>query len=173
MKFPISLTLIVCLLASTDQMALAQPVLDADTRVAISVELPVIQTSQRYRNPFVAVWVEDEAGDAVTTVEVWYNRDRWLPDLSQWWRKIGRQGSLQFDSVTGATQRPGNYLVQWDARTVSGEAVPAGKYFILVEVSREHGDTERVRLAIDLGESGSGDQQSGRSEIGLVQALVI
>ena len=144
-----------------------------DTLLAISVQIPNYSGTERYRPPFVAIWLETLDGEAETTIEVWYNRPHWLPDLSQWWRKIGSAGSQNYDAITGATQRPGNYLVEWDGTDVSGTPVTAGEYWLWVEIAREHGSTERVRVKIDLNQPGSGGKAQGSSEVGLVQALVI
>ena len=64
-------------------------------------------------------------------------------------------------------------MVEWDGTDVSGTPVTAGEYWLWVEIAREHGSTERVRVKIDLNQPGSGGKAQGSSEVGLVQALVI
>lgn len=45
-----------------------------DTLLAISVQIPNYSGTERYRPPFVAIWLETLDGEAETTIEVWYNR---------------------------------------------------------------------------------------------------
>lgn len=140
--------------------------------MAIELEIPTPAAARRYRPPFVAIWLEELDGTAATTIEVWYNRDRWLPDLNQWWRKLGSGGTSNYDAVTGATHRPGIHIIEWDGKDVFGNQVEVGEYWLWVEIVREHGGSERIKLKIDLSQPGSTAQVEGSSEIGKIRARI-
>lgn len=150
----------------------AQVAEESNPQLSLSLELVNPATGGRYRSPYVAIWLETPEGEAVTTIEVWYERSRWLPDLSQWWRKLGSQGTSQYDAVSGATRRADTYEVEWTGTTIDGQTLPPGEYHLWVEVVREHGGHDRVRVPVDLGMPGSKASATGQSELGLVEVTV-
>ncbi|MCD1597959.1 DUF2271 domain-containing protein [Rheinheimera aquimaris] len=104
----------------------------------ITVQLPEIETSQ-YHRPYVAVWVEDAQQQPVRLIALWVEKPDWLKDLRRFWRKIGRSNTALVDAVSGATQKPGTYTLQWDGKDDNGEPLAAGQYQLLVEAAREQG----------------------------------
>lgn len=122
-------------------------------KVQIDVTLPVIESAMYYR-PYVSVWVEDQQGEVVKNLALWSKEPDWLKDMRRWWRKTGRYGGEDIDSVSGATRRPGVHQLVWDGRDASGVTVPPGEYSIHVEAAREHGSRSWVHVPIQLG-SGS------------------
>ena len=46
----------------------------AAQELAVSVEIPRLRVAE-YHRPYVAIWIEDEAGKAVRTLNVWYDGD--------------------------------------------------------------------------------------------------
>lgn len=106
----------------------------------------------RINNPYVAVWVEDAAGELVDTIALWYLQgqkgSRWLPELTQWYEA---SAATRADTVSSATRAPGAYTVSWDGTDTDGEAVAAGSYHLCIEAAREHGPHSLIRQAIDLG----------------------
>ncbi len=166
-------TLLVGILALTGlSPSLAQTSNPAQSGLSISLEIGASAAATRSRPPFVAIWLETPDGEAVTTIETWYNRSRWLPELSQWWRKLGMLGPAQYDAVTGATRRAGSYQIEWDGLTVSGEAVPVGEYDLWVEAAREHGGHDRVRIRVDFRQPGSRASGQGQAELGQIETVV-
>jgi thiamine biosynthesis lipoprotein ApbE len=120
--------------------------------LAITLEL-ARSDNPRYRRPYVAVWVEDESRQPVRTISLWYERDRWLPELRAWYHDdqiVRSRGGLTMGSTTSATRPPGKYTLKWDGKDDQGKLVKPGKYTICIEAAREHGDYQLVHQEIDL-----------------------
>ena len=67
----------------------------------ISVEIPAMSVAE-YHNPYVAIWLENNASKDVTNLAVWYDTEmrnkkgeKWLKDMRQWWRRSGRSLDMQ------------------------------------------------------------------------------
>ncbi|MEH6394494.1 DUF2271 domain-containing protein [Pseudoalteromonas sp.] len=118
----------------------------------IELTLPDLDV-QPYHRPYVAVWLETPERKHVTTVALWVEKAEWFKDLRQWWRKAGKSDA-NFDGVTGATKRPGNYTINWDGKDLEGNAVTAGKYLLNLEVVREEGGRDYTRVELDLSKDG-------------------
>ena len=121
-------------------------------QLEINIEIPTIDTAP-YHKPYVAAWLETPKRKGVHTLLFWKEQSDWFKDLRQWWRKIGRNKSPNYDSVTGATRKPGTYQLAWDGILVSGEKIPMGSYVLHIEAVREQGNREYLRQKINLGES--------------------
>src|SRR3546814_6317757 len=59
---------------------------------------------------------------------VWYDTDqrdnegvKWLKDLRQWWRRIGRDAAMPVDGVSGATRPPGTHDIAFEIGTKRSE----------------------------------------------------
>lgn len=106
------------------------------------------------KNPYVAVWVEDEAGELVATVALWFLQSRkgleWLNDLRRWATVDGSDTTI--DAISSATRAPGDYRVVWDGTSTGGERVPQGTYYLAIEAAREHGPYSLIREAVTLGD---------------------
>lgn len=124
-------------------------VADSGKKVKIELTQPELSANP-YHRPYVAVWVETLEREPVATVAVWHEQDKWLKDLRQWWRKIGRQGQ-GLDGRTGATVKPGQYTLFWDGKDSKGKDMPEGKYLLNVEAAREEGGRSYLRETITLG----------------------
>ena len=105
------------------------------------------------KNPYVAVWLEDEAGELVATIALWFMQSRkgtkWLSDLRRWATIDGSDETI--DAISSATRRPGSYSVVWDGTDIDGNRALAGDYFIAIESAREHGPYSLIREQIRLG----------------------
>ena len=105
--------------------------------------------------PYIAVWIEDDAGELVETIELWYVQgqkgQRWLPDLRRWFSvdraRIDAGGSNDIDVVSGATRLAGSYDVVWDGATNAGP-IPTGSYFFCIESARERGPYSLIRVPV-------------------------
>jgi thiamine biosynthesis lipoprotein ApbE len=136
------------------QMAfLAAAQAPAESEVIVNVELARIDAG-RYRRPFVAVWVEDKDKFPLRTLALWFDKDRWLPDLRSWYRgdriRSMAEGSSITGSVSSATRSPGKYVLKWDGKDNAGKPVKPGKYTILLEAAREHGTYQVMRQEIEF-----------------------
>lgn len=126
----------------------ADPVRDFE----LSVEFELSSFEGRSPRPFVAVWVENEKSETVRTLALWYNNNRWLPDLKRWYakhfEKIQKQDFV--DAVTGATRSAGKYNLKWDLIDDGGNAVVPGKYTVYIEAARERGTYQLISREIEL-----------------------
>lgn len=127
----------------------------------IQINVPQLEASP-YFKPYVAIWLETEQRQAIDTIALWYQVDqsgqfqedgkKWLKDLRQWWRKIGRTSAHNYDGVTGATRRPGNYILSFDILPAHIEKAK-GKVILNFEAAREEGGRSYQRLTINLNEN--------------------
>ena len=124
-----------------------------DFELTISLEVARIQEARALR-PFVAVWIEDQQKSAVRTIALWYGKFRYLPELHIWYHDESLQPENVvwhiMNSISSATRQPGKYKLRWDGKDESGKLVPAGKYIVLIEASREHGTYQLIRQEMDF-----------------------
>lgn len=114
---------------------------------------------RRIENPYVAVWIEDEAEALVQTVVLWMKTGkglRWLPDLKRWYaldqERIDAGGEDLVDTISSATRAAGDYSVMWDGTDLDGGLVAQGTYHVCIEAAREHGPYELIRQAVTIGD---------------------
>ena len=110
--------------------------------------------SERVRNPYIAVWIEDAEGELVDTIALWFLQSqkgtRWLNELQRWSSVDG--SSTTIDTVSSATRTPGDYALTWDLTDADGRPVPAGDYHVCIESAREHGPYSLIREQVTLGD---------------------
>lgn len=137
--------------------------------LTIDITVPEIN-EQPYHRPYMAVWVETPERVGVHTITVWHKKKRWLKDLRQWWRKLGRDDPAAYDTVTKATPKPGSYQLSWDGKDASGKQLAAGDYFVCFEAVREDGGRNFTRQKIKLG-SGAAQAYTltAKVELGLIK----
>lgn len=125
----------------------------------------------RVRNPYIAVWVEDRAGNLIQTVALWYDQspkgDRWLRDLRSWEAASGGEVT-----TSGATRAAGTYSVVWDGTDLDGNAVPEGEYTLFVESAREHGPYSVTSGQILIGSQGSSVTLTDNGELSGLTATI-
>lgn len=124
-------------------------------KIRVELDIPDINTSPYFR-PYVAVWLETAERIPVTTLAIWYQTEslasaqedgrKWLKDLRQWWRKIGRSQQIDYDAVTAATRKPGQYSMEWDSSSLTGADMNGGEYIIHFEAAREEGGRSYRRI---------------------------
>lgn len=111
----------------------------------------------KIEQPYIAVWIENQAGELVETISLWYEQSRrgrrWLDHLDRWWagdrRRILFGGADDSVAISSATRAAGSYAVVWDGN-IDGVPAPAGQYFVCVESAREDGPTSLIREPINL-----------------------
>ena len=127
----------------------------AKDQIEIDVQVPKLVDADPYFRPYVAIWIENTERDPIKTLALWYQIEtenveepdgkKWLKDLRQWWRKLGRNGEANIDAVTGATRKPGNYKIISDLSSLD-----AGEYLLNVEAAREEGGRSYKRVKINV-----------------------
>lgn len=124
-----------------------------DSSMELVIDLDIKQPGGFAKRPYVAVWLEDKDKFPVRTVALWYDRDRWLPELRAWYRDDRLRATAEGTQITGtvasATRGAGKYTVKWDGKDNAGKPVKPGKYTIIVEASREHGPYQVMRGELD------------------------
>ncbi len=119
----------------------------------VTLELAHIN-DPRYRRPYVSVWVEDKDHFPVKTLALWFDKPRWLPDLSSWYRddqiRSLAEGTDLSNTISSATRPPGKYTLRWDGRDNAGKPVKPGRYTVNIEAAREHGTHQIIQQEIDF-----------------------
>lgn len=132
----------------------------------LNITIPRLQVSE-YHRPYVAGWIEREDGSVAAELLVWYQQDKaesrqggealkpgedgrkWLLDLRQWWRRIGRTQERPADAVAGATPPPRTHRLQFGAGHPAIQGLATGSYRLVVEAVREVGGREVLKLPFD------------------------
>ena len=107
--------------------------------------------------PYVAVWIENAAGELAETVALWYQQERrgerWLDHMDRWWEvdqsRIVGGGIDDSAAISSATRDPGSYAVAWDG-AIDGNAAQPGSYFVCIEAAREEGPYSLIREPLTL-----------------------
>lgn len=110
------------------------------------ITLELARFEGRSHRPFVAAWIQDEAGKPVRQLALWYNKPRWLHELREWYNLRANDAA----SVTSATRSPGEYTLVWDGKDDSGQFVKQGKYTVMIEAAREHGSYQLIQQTMDF-----------------------
>ena len=142
--------------ATTEPTATAVPVVAVAGEMVISFTYTQVGAGKNER-PYIAVWIENEAGELAETVSLWYQQERrgerWLDHLDRWWERDQSRiiGGGVDDSVTisSATREPGAYAVAWDG-TIDGVPAQPGTYFLCIEAAREEGPYSLIREPLTL-----------------------
>lgn len=160
---------------------LASPILNAAS-LNIAVEVPKLTVAE-YHAPYAAIWLESTAeGDKkfTKTLSVWYDTDmknngghKWLKDLRQWWRRDGRDLQLPIDGVSGATKLSGTHNLSFTLGQAPLTELPKGDYVLLVEMSREVGGREVVKVPFTWPvKETTTHKQTGSTEVGAISLIL-
>lgn len=129
---------------------------------------------ERYRRPYVAIWIEDNDGRPVRNLLLWVSLggagpERWLLDLKRWYRQDqGRKETDDLDLVhttARATRPPGKYTTLWDGKDNHGKPLPRGSYTLNIEAAREHGTYQIIRKAVTIASEPFVEELTGNVEI--------
>ena len=118
------------------------------------------------RNPYIAVWIENAAGDLVKTVSLWHlqnGQDRWLSEMYKWYAASGG-----VETNSSATRAPGSYSVAWDLTDADGKAVKDGTYTVCIEALREHGPYSLVTGTVAIKGTAVNQQLDDNGELSAV-----
>ncbi|MDU0355328.1 DUF2271 domain-containing protein [Paraglaciecola aquimarina] len=145
----------------------------ADNALTMQIDIPRMNVAE-YHKPYVAVWLEDSSRKA-TQVALWYDLDmqdnegkKWLKDIRQWWRRVGRKSALPFDGLTSATKGPGMHTLAIDLDAEHLADLAAGDYQLRIEASREVGGKEVLNIPLSWPPTASEYplEAKGKSELG-------
>ena len=151
----------------------------AAASLTLQLTLPEVTAASYYR-PYLAAWVEKADDKApLGTLTVWYDtrlRDNqgrgWLRNLRTWWRAGGEELALPVDGVTGATRPVGMHALHFSGATGTLANLAAGRYQIAVEVAREQGGRELLRVPFEWGGAANTADAHGEKELGQVRVSV-
>jgi hypothetical protein len=123
-------------------------------KLTIRMQLAVLGEF-RARRPYLAVWIVDGNDlHPVRTLAVWFNKYRFLHELSEWYGSVyasnQQPGEHLLDTVSSATRPPGSYTFEWDGKDDSGRLVKPGKYIVFIEAAREHGTHQLMKQEMDF-----------------------
>ncbi|PUA30507.1 MAG: hypothetical protein B0W54_08480 [Cellvibrio sp. 79] len=133
----------------------------------IDYEIPN-QSVAEYRKPYLALWISDSTAKPVKHLRLLGDNSRWLRELKLWWRRQGRLDDGLVDAISGATEKPASYHLEWDGRDDFGNPLAQGSYEFHIEVAREHGDHELVSIPFTLSDQRFQVQAKGKTELGKV-----
>ncbi|WDQ17251.1 DUF2271 domain-containing protein [Rhodopirellula sp. P2] len=145
-----------------------------------TVEIPRLNVSE-YHRPYVAIWIQDENRKCVANLAVWYQLTKsgegegtkWLPDLRQWWRRSGRSLQMPVDGVSSATRPAGKHELAFDDANQRFSKLPAGKYSLMVEASREVGGREVLELPFEWpSQTTQKLKAAGKEELGAITFVI-
>ena len=144
--------------------------------LTVSVDIPTLDVAE-YHKPYVAIWIERPDQSVAANLAVWYDvklkekeGEKWLKDLRQWWRRIGRELTLPVDGVSGATRAPGTETLTFTAGEGPLPALEPGDYSLVVEAAREVGGREVVKVPFTWpAAAATSANATGSSELGAVK----
>ncbi len=147
--------------------------------LSVTVEIPELDVAE-YHKPYVAVWIEDDSNKVVSNLAVWYDVDirnaegeKWLKDMRQWWRRIGRTLEMPIDGVTGATYGPGSYDLEFTMGKAPMSDLQPGDYRLRVEAAREVGGRELLNVPFTWPQQQDITiTEQGSSELGAVKLTI-
>ncbi|MCB5362754.1 DUF2271 domain-containing protein [Pusillimonas sp. CC-YST705] len=147
--------------------------------VSVKVGVPRLEVAE-YHRPYVAIWLENADRSVVRDLAVWYDHampkaegKKWLKDMRQWWRVSGRNQEELAEGVTGATRAPGSHTLTIAADDARLANLPAGKYELAVEASREKGGRELIRLPLEWPPAKAATaKDTGKTELGEIELIV-
>ena len=160
--------------------ALSVAVMQANAAdLSVTVEIPELDVAE-YHKPYVAVWIEDDSNKVVSNLAVWYDVDmrnaegeKWLKDMRQWWRRIGRTLEMPIDGVTGATYGPGSYDLEFTMGKAPMSDLQPGDYRLRVEAAREVGGRELLNVPFTWPQQQDMTiTEQGSSELGAVKLTI-
>ncbi len=146
--------------------------------LGVNVEIPRLNVAE-YHRPYVAIWIEGADQRVPATLAVWYDTKtgnaegegtKWLKDMRQWWRRIGRELEMPVDGVSGASRPAGKHQVSFTEGTNPLPELAAGSYKLVVEAAREVGGRELVTIPFQWPPQKEEQLQGqGSSELGGIQ----
>lgn len=144
--------------------------------LTVSVEIPKLDVAE-YHKPYVSIWIEKPDQSVAANLAVWYDTklkdregEKWLKDMRQWWRRIGRTLTLPVDGVSGATRAPGTETLTFTPDAGPLPNLEPGEYSVVVEAAREVGGREIIKVPFTWPASAAQSHEAkGTSELGAIK----
>jgi len=125
---------------------------DPNYELLINLELNQLQDG-RAKRPYIAVWIADKDRKPVRSITLWYNKNKYLDEMTSWYDAYYTKfadADKSVSSTTSATRPAGKYSLKWDGKNDKGELVKLGSYTIMIEAAREHGTHQLMTQEIDF-----------------------
>jgi len=125
---------------------------DPAYELKINVELAHIE-GMRVQRPYLAVWIADKDKKPVRSIALWYNKNKYLNEMTMWYEAYYSkfaEADQSVSSTTSATRSAGKYTLKWDGKNDKGELVKRGPYTIMIEAAREHGTHQLMTQEMDF-----------------------
>ncbi len=124
--------------------------------LTVKFELPQLNVAE-YHRPYVAMWIERADQSMAAPLAVLYDvkkkdngGSKWVKDLRTFWRKGGRDLALPADGISGATRVTGEQTLSFGPTRTDLSKLAAGDYVLQLEVARESGGRELVKIPFTL-----------------------
>lgn len=131
----------------------------------VLLQLPVHRSTTSAKRPYVSLWFTDAAGQQPIPLLLQGKDPRWYAALTRWWSQLGaavpawvaasqqdpqlgreRMADFHIDQYASATQRSGPQRWHLPLRDRLQQPLAAGDYLLWLEVAREHGGRELLKL---------------------------
>jgi FAD:protein FMN transferase len=133
----------------------------------LDVIIPKIKVD-KYRAPYLSIWVTDAQKKIVRTLAVWGKEEKWIDSNYVWWRRYGRHMD-NLDAVAKPSRQPGQYSMVWDGKDDKGQSVSAGQYLIHIETSRENGEHTYQTFELEVAPQASTQTLPAQAEVGALK----
>jgi hypothetical protein len=150
--------------------------------LSLQVDIPRLNVAE-YHRPYIAMWIEKPDQSVAATLAVWYGvknkggeeeGTKWLKDMRQWWRRIGRELAMPVDGVSGATRPAGRQQLTLTEGAAALPKLTPGAYKLYVEAVREVGGREIVSIPFQWPPAkAEAATVAGNSELGEVRLDLI
>ena len=142
--------------------------LSAKAQTTGKLQLSLKQQTGEYHAPYTAAWIENERAGSVRSLLLWRDDPKWLKDIRRWWRKVGRKDAALVDAITSATRVAGNHTQTFSLNDDDQKPLAAGRYTLLIEVVREKGGRELIRMPFELDGTDKNYNAKGSTELGKI-----
>lgn len=115
------------------------------------IDIKILKTGKK--NPYVAVWISDKDGKLVRNLVIWGGKTKYYKSLKSWWKDAAQGDASRAAAVSRATNKPGEYTLEWDGKDDAGQTVPPGDYTVHIESSQE--DVGRAESSVKISCKGS------------------
>lgn len=147
--------------------------------LSVQIEIPRLNVAE-YHRPYVAAWIERTDAPVASTLAVWYDiknkgnaegeGTKWLKDMRQWWRRVGRELQMPVDGVSGATRPAGRHQLNVTEGSAALPKLAPGAYKLYVEAAREVGGREVVSIPFQWPPvQAEPSQATGSTELGEIK----